>query len=84
MDQQEMAMIILDIYMAEGKLSSDITRASSVKLYPVYKDFILEKHGITDSVYNANMSYYLTIPAYMDKVYEIVLDSMQVRRQKLQ
>ncbi len=83
MQEEELAEILLDIYIAEGKIDSDLTHISSSKIYPVYREYIFEKHGITDSVYNANMAYYLTHPEFFDKVYEIVIDSMQVKRQRL-
>ena len=81
--ENEMALVLLDIYMAEGRLSFEESEWPSMEMFPIYKEKILEKHGLTDSVYNANMTFYITNPRFLDKAYEIVIDSMKLRRQAL-
>ena len=83
LSEDEMAQVLLDIYIAEGMLSFKNLRTPSSDIYEVYKEQILQKHGLTDSVYKENMSFYVTNPEHMDRVYEIVIDSLKLRRQAL-
>ena len=77
--EDEMAGVLIDIYIAEGRLNN---RSSSKYLprdiYPVYHEIILERRQMADSTYKRNMEYYLSHPQALDRVYDIILDSLKL------
>lgn len=82
--QEKIVPVLLDIYMAEGKVNDlRISHDSSVAIFDVYEDKIFEKHQIVDSVYRASMSYYFANPDQLEGIYETVLDSLNLREQRL-
>ena len=83
LSEEKMALVVLDLYLAEGKISFDNSEYNPDQIFPVYKDIILDRHGLSDSVYAENMSYYISHPRFLDKVYEIVLDSLNLRKQSV-
>ena len=83
LSEEELAQVLLDIYVAEGMLPFKNSPIPSDEIYDVYRDVILERHGISDSLFHVNMSYYVTNPEHLDRVYEIVIDSLKLREQAM-
>jgi len=85
MSEENLATLLLDMYIAEGRLNN---RSASDflprEIYPLYHQRILEKHNISDSVYMKNMEYYLTEPMAMNRVYDIIIDSLKLRQEEIQ
>ena len=83
LSEPELAQVLLDIYVAEGMMAFKNTPHKAIDVYGVYKEVILEKYGLTDSIYRSNMNYYITHPQFLDKVYDIMIDSLKLRQQTL-
>lgn len=74
-----MASVLVDIQLAEGKVSSlPISYDSSQVLYSLLEKDIFSKHGVTDSVFIESMEYYLEYAEKMDRIYARVIDSLVV------
>lgn len=81
LSKDEMALVMLDLYEAEVYMSINQSSVPNTELYPILRDEALEKHRITDSVFNANMEYYLLHPKLLNEVYDIIIDSVKLRQQ---
>lgn len=78
-----MSSILVDIQLAEGKVSSlPISYDSSQVLYSLLEKDIFSKHGVTDSTFIESMEYYLESAEKMDRIYARVIDSLVVLESK--
>lgn len=81
---EEMVPLILDIYIAEGRLTElRVKRDSSEQIFEVYEEKIFEKHGIDKETYKKSMTYYYDHPQGLEKIYETVLDSLNLWETRL-
>lgn len=84
LDKGTMTNIIIDVYIGEGKVSAlNVKRDSSLIVYEAYEKLIYEKYAIDKDTYKKSLSYYYNNPAQLDEIYEAVMDSLNVREQKL-
>lgn len=84
LSKEEMVPVLMDVYLTEGRLSSlSLKRDSALKVYEDIEAKIFEKNNTTDSIYRASMVYYYDHPKEMEKIYEVVLDSLTQREQLL-
>ena len=82
--REEMVDILTDIYVAEAKISRlSLNRDSAQVVYRYYEDSIFHCKGVNDSIYNLSLNYYMQTPDELDKIYEAVLDSLNLKKQKL-
>ncbi|MEX2335812.1 MAG: DUF4296 domain-containing protein [Fulvivirga sp.] len=82
--KKKMVPLIIDVYVAESKVSNmGLSRDSSVAIFEVYEDTLFQKHGVEESVYRKSVSYYYDNPTKMEAIYETVLDSLNLREQRL-
>ena len=79
LEEDLMVSILLEIQLAEGKVSSlPVSYDSSQVLYNLLERDIFSKHGVTDSVFITSMEYYLEDAEKMDRMYARVIDSLVV------
>lgn len=84
LSEEEMIPILLDVYLGEGRLSSmNLKRDSALKVFEVLEGRVFEKYNTTDSIYRTSIVYYYDHPKEMEKIYEVVLDSLNLREQVL-
>ncbi|MDH5380194.1 MAG: DUF4296 domain-containing protein [Cyclobacteriaceae bacterium] len=81
LSEVKMAEVMLDFYMSEAKLSYNRSKVDAEEMYPHYYNKILERHNLTDSVYKANLAFYMSNPVFFDKVYDMLIDSVKLRQQ---
>jgi hypothetical protein len=83
LDKQQLSSVMIDIYLAEAKLSSfPIARDSSLKLFLPREAAILSKRNIPDSVLKKTYAYYLGHPDDFNEVYDIIIDSLTVMEKR--
>ena len=83
-NQDKMVAVMLDMYLAEGKVNNmRLSRDSSLAIFDVYEDMLYKKHGVIDSVYERSMSYYYDHPDMLETIYESVLDSLNLKQERL-
>lgn len=84
LSEKEMVPMLIDVYISEGRVSSlSLKRDSSLKVFEDLEVKLFEKYNTTDSIYRASMIYYYDRPKQMEKIYEVVLDSLNLREQRL-
>jgi nitrogen fixation-related uncharacterized protein len=81
--QQQFSSLLVELYLAEAKLNGlSIPRDSASKLFIPYEDSLMKKSGVPDSVLRNTYQYYFDHPQELEKVYEIVIDSLSLREKK--
>ena len=84
LSEEDMIPIMLDIYLAEGKVNElRVKRDSALAIFDVYEIKILEKYELTDSVYTNSLRYYYDNPLKLESIYETVLDSLNLMEKRL-
>lgn len=82
--KEQLVPLMLDIYLAEVKLSNlKIVRDTAVSIFEIYEGYLFEKHNIEKEKYMNSMSYYYDHTEQLELIYEALLDSLSVRETKL-
>jgi len=82
--KDKMTNILLDVYIGEGKISAlSVKRDSSLAIFDVYEGRIFEKHQVERETYKKSLSYYYDHPMELEEIYNSVMDSLNVKEQKL-
>ena len=78
--QEEMAQIMMDMYLLEAKSRSLRIRTDSArKIFRYYEREIFEEYGVSDSLYEASIEFYTNHPQHMTGIYEIMADSLSLK-----
>lgn len=81
--QDKLVNIMIEFYLAESRLGKlSITRDSARKLFAPFEESVLKKYEVSDSALSNTYQYYFDHPAEMEKIYEVVLDSLSLRERK--
>jgi len=84
LDKGTMTNIIIDVYIGEGKVSAlNVQRDSSLIVFDAYEKLIYSKYAVEKETYKNSLSYYYNNPEQLDEIYEAVMDSLNVKEQKL-
>ncbi|MBO3700835.1 DUF4296 domain-containing protein [Roseivirga sp. E12] len=84
LSEAQMVDLLIDIRMAEGKVSTlTLNNDSSAILFKVLEDEIFTEHDIDSTTYMTSYNYYLLNPAKFLRITDIVIDSLKVRQQEL-
>lgn len=82
--QDRMVGVLAELYISEQKISSlGIKRDSLKQVFGLMKDRIFERTGVSDSVFKASMNYYLDRPQALDNIYTVLIDSLNLREQRV-
>lgn len=80
-----MVVVLTDLHIADARLGEIRLRSDSLQnLSKRYKSDILDRHGYTSEDFERSMVFYLDHPVIFDDVYEAVIDTLNLRQQKLQ
>jgi hypothetical protein len=83
LSHQEMAGVIVDVYLAEARLNSNLMKRDSAKLvFKPYEDKLLLKKGLQDSVLKKSYLYYLDHSKELEEIYDSVIDTLALREQR--
>ena len=81
--QDKLVSIMIEFYLAESRLGKlSITQDSARKLFVPFEEAVLKKYQVSDSVLSKTYQYYFDHPTEMEKIYEVVLDSLSLRERK--
>lgn len=84
MSEAEMTRVLIEVYIDEEKISRlNLNRDSSEKIFELAKPYIFERLGVSDSVFIESYNYYAEHPVELEKIYAVVVDSLNLREQKL-
>ena len=82
--KSQMADWMIKVYMAEARTGSwAISRDSAYKLFVPYQDTLKQRNGLTDSTLMKSYLYYLENSKDMEDIYDIVIDSLNLREQRV-
>jgi len=83
MSHEEMAAVIVDIYLAEARLNGALmVRDSARRVFKPYEDKLMLKNGVKDSVLKKSYLYYLDHASELEKIYDSVIDTLALREQR--
>ena len=78
--QQKMVRILADIHITEALIERNVSYPdTALVLYADKHTGILKKHAVEKQAFESTYRYYLTHLPEMDKLYEIVVDTLSVR-----
>lgn len=82
--QAEMVKVLAEIYIAEQKVTEmSLGVDSAAQVFNMMDDKVFENTGIPDSVFKKSVNYYVDRPKEMEKIYSILVDSLQLREQRI-
>jgi len=81
--QNQLTEIMIEFYMGEAKLSNyALSYDSASKLFIPYEESVLKRHNVPDSILLKTYQYYFDHPKELEKVYEILIDSLNLREKR--
>ncbi len=84
LNKQEMINLMVDIYLAEARISSvQMSRDSAIKLFYPYEDSLISRRGLSDSLLMVNYKYYLQSPSELESILDAVIDTLTLREQRI-
>ncbi|GIV36049.1 MAG: hypothetical protein KatS3mg032_0428 [Cyclobacteriaceae bacterium] len=83
LSEKEMSKILVEMYLSDEKISrAGIPYDSIAVISPVIRNRVLQRLGISDSVYLHSMEYYMSHPEMLDRIYGRVVDSLSLLEQR--
>jgi hypothetical protein len=80
----EMVKVLGELYITEEKVNKlSIDRDSSAKALDYLDDKVFEKYATTDTLFKRSLNYYLERPEEIEKIYATLIDSLNLREQRL-
>lgn len=81
--QDQLTGIMIEFYLGEAKLSNyGLPYDSASKLFIPFEESVLKKYGVSDSTLYKTYQYYFDHPTELEKIYEVVIDSLSLRERK--
>jgi hypothetical protein len=85
LSEQEIASLMVEMYVAEAKLNTiPVSRDSAIRLFQPFENSYLQKRKISDEVLKKTYRYYLERPAEFEKIYDSVIDTLNLREKRIQ
>ncbi|WP_229733879.1 DUF4296 domain-containing protein [Pontibacter amylolyticus] len=82
--ENKMVQILADVHIAESRIETHVLYPdTALMVFNKEQQQILAEHGVTQEDFRRTYRYYLSNLAQMDKLYEIILDTLSVREAKL-
>ena len=80
LSKEKMVSILIDIHILESEIQTlRLSKDSSQLLFNTFERELFEKHQIPKEVYKKSFEYYLEGVKDMEKIYEVVIDSLNYR-----
>ena len=86
LSQQQMVSFLIDLHLAEAKMNyTEVRKTDSLEvIFRHYERHLMDQHGFSDSVYLRSYEYYLDHMGLMNKIYDDVVDSLNIMNSQLQ
>ncbi|WP_243409455.1 DUF4296 domain-containing protein [Pontibacter virosus] len=82
--EQKMVQILADVHIAEARIENHVLYPdTALMVFNKEQMQILSQHGVDEEEFRKTYRYYLNNLPQMDKLYEIILDTLSVREAKL-
>jgi len=80
----EFSKVLVEVYLAEARINSTVMqRDSAIKLFIPYEEKLFQQLGLPDSVMRKTYQYYVDNPKMLEKIYDSVIDTLNLREKKL-
>jgi hypothetical protein len=80
LNREQLAGLMVQLYLAEAKLNGySISKDSAAKLFIPFEEKLLKQYGLTSAQLHQTYQYYFDHPEELEKVYEVVIDSLSLR-----
>jgi hypothetical protein len=84
LSQDQMVSVLSELYILENKISSlGVTRDSLTQIFGAMKGKVFEKSGVSDSTFSKSLNYYVDHPKNLEEIYTVLIDSLNLREQRL-
>ena len=84
MDKNDMVKTMTEIYLDEQRVATvGVTRDSTAQIFKQISPGMFKKLGTTDSVFRLSFDYYMEHPVEMEQIYTALIDSLNLREQKM-
>ena len=84
LSRKEMVHALCEVYLNEEKTNRiNLQRDSALQVFDKLQQKTFEQLGITDSVFKKSLNYYWSRPDEMEQVFGIVIDSLNLREQRM-
>lgn len=81
----DFARLLIELHVMESRVdAARLSRDSSVALFEQVKDSLLRSHQTTDSAFQQTYRYYSIHGKDLQEVYDVVIDSLNLRGVRLQ
>ncbi len=79
----ELSKLMVEIYLAEARAAGNgLPRDSAAKYFAPQEQKIFAKAGVSESTIRVTYQYYIDHPQKFEKIYDAVIDSLNLREQK--
>ena len=80
LSDEEMVKMLIEIHLLESNISLlRVNQDSSQVLYNSFEKILFEEKGVDYDQYLKTYKYYLEDVSHMERIYEIVVDSLNLR-----
>ena len=82
--RQEMVQVMEEIYIAEEKVNHlALPRDSAKRISALMTAKVFEKAAVSDTLFRKSLDYYMAHPNQMELIYTALVDTLQLREQRL-
>lgn len=84
LSKDQMVQAMTELYLAEQKLATiGISRDSTAQVFKEMSPMVFGKLNTNDSILSMSFDYYMARPAEMEEIFAVLIDSLNLREQKM-
>jgi len=84
LSHEEMVKVLSELYITEEKINRlGLPHDSAAKVFDYFHSKTFDKLGTTDSTFKRSLNYYMERPEEIEKIYSVMIDSLNLREQRL-
>jgi hypothetical protein len=81
--EKQMVNVMTELYLAEERANKLSIPYDSVKeIFPMFSAKAFEKAGVSDSLFQKSLDYYMSEPEQLENIYTILVDSLSLKAQR--
>jgi hypothetical protein len=85
LSKDRMVGVLIDVQLAQTRVNDLRLKADSAQeVYDYYQEYLLEQHTVEDSAFYESLSYYLNRPIELNEIHEGILDTLNLRLQRIE
>jgi hypothetical protein len=85
LSERQFSALLVEMYIAEARVGTfSISRDSAIKLFKPFEESYYKKNNLSADVLKQTYRYYLDHPNEFEKVYDSVMDTLNLREKRAQ